>query len=87
MQHVVHRPSARLRLTIVAAAVAALAAPLHGLAQQAPAPAGSAEQSSLESVTITARKRSEAAQSVPIAISAFNADSLERAKITGAADL
>jgi outer membrane receptor protein involved in Fe transport len=87
MQHVVHRPSARLRLTIVAAAVAALAAPLHSLAQQAPAPAGSAEQSSLESVTITARKRSEAAQSVPIAISAFNADSLERAKITGAADL
>ena len=89
MQPVAHPTSARLRPTLVAAAVAALLTPLQGLAQQqaAPSTGAAAEQPVLESVTITARKRAEAAQSVPISISTFSADTLERAKITGAADL
>ncbi|WP_243748477.1 TonB-dependent receptor [Roseateles toxinivorans] len=36
---------------------------------------------------VTVRKRLEAAQTVPVAVSAFSADALERAKIGGAADL
>lgn len=41
----------------------------------------------LEQVTITARKRPEAAQTVPVAVTAFTADTLERQKISLAQDL
>ena len=59
-------------------------------AQSAPSPAEPAkasESSPLETVIVTARKRAEAAQEVPVAVSAFSADTLERGKITLAADL
>jgi len=72
------------------AAAAALLAPGAAHAQAAspaPAPAAQEEAPALDRVVITARKRAEAAQTVPVAVSAFTADSLERAKISGAADL
>lgn len=82
-----------LRLSALSLAVGSLLLPMASMAQQSaarPAEAGAAtdaDQPALEQVVITARKRAEAAQSVPIAITAFSADSLERAKISGAADL
>lgn len=90
MQPVARPNSALLRPTLMATAVAAFLTPLQGMAQQqqaATSAGATAEQPALETVTITARKRAEAAQSVPISISTFSADTLERAKITGAADL
>ena len=60
---------------------------LPAVAQTTPQPAASETKPALETIIITTRKRAEAAQSVPVAVSAFTADSLERAKITGAADL
>jgi iron complex outermembrane recepter protein len=76
-----HFPS---RLTWRPTAFAAMlaATPFVAVAQTA-AP----DTAIMETVTITARKRPEAAQTVPVSVSAFSADSLERAKITGAQDL
>jgi iron complex outermembrane recepter protein len=50
-------------------------------------PDAAASQGPLERIVITARKRAEASQTVPVAVSAFNADSLERSKIVNAQDL
>lgn len=72
------------RPTAFAAVLATL--PVWALAQQA-APTAPPATVVMETVTITARKRPEAAQTVPLSVSAFSSDSLERAKITGAADL
>ena len=41
----------------------------------------------LEEVIVTAQKRLESAQDVPIAITAFDADALEAKQITGFADM
>jgi outer membrane receptor protein involved in Fe transport len=74
----------------LAAAAAALMVPISSQAQTAtanPAAAAQDEQSVLDTVIVTVRKRAEAAQSVPVAVSAFSAAALERAKISGAADL
>ena len=78
------------RHTLLALAAGALMSPALCLAQATGTPAATAVQEEkpvLDQITITVRKRAEAAQTVPVAVSAFNADSLERAKITGAADL
>jgi iron complex outermembrane receptor protein len=66
-----------------AAVAAALCAVPAVLAQEAPA-AKSAAAAGLEEITVTARRREEALQSVPIAITAFSQDSLA---VRGAADL
>ncbi|HLL10139.1 MAG TPA: TonB-dependent receptor [Rubrivivax sp.] len=73
------------RPTLLALAAAAAAASAPALAQQAPAEGASTTP--LETIVVTTRKRAEASQTVPVAVSAFSADSLERAKITGPADL
>jgi iron complex outermembrane recepter protein len=80
-----------LRPTLVALVAAGVAT---AWAQQTPPAArtpdaneAAAASSPLDSIVITARKRAEASQSVPISVSAFNADSLERSKIVGAQDL
>ena len=78
------------RRTLLALAAGSLLAPMVCQAQAtatAAAAAAQEERPALDQITITARKRAEAAQTVPVAVSAFSADSLERAKITGAADL
>lgn len=81
-------------LTQVSAAIATLTFSMSALSQgqTAPRPTGSSspastEQAPLEEVVVSSRKRLETAQTVPIAVSAFNADTLDRAKITGAIDL
>ena len=65
-------------------AMSTIAALVSGLvhAQQAPAPASRAEASDkLETITVTATKRSEPLQSVPIAISVISGDRLEQANL------
>ena len=71
------------RLTIrsvraCAAAAAALCAVPAALAQTAPATRPAAS-SGLEEITVTARRRDEALQDVPVAISAFSSDDLRAA--------
>jgi iron complex outermembrane recepter protein len=88
----------RCRPTALALAVATFALGLPALAQtppvQAAPPANSAATPAadepppaLTQIIVTARKRSESAQTVPVALSAFNADTLERGKISLAQDL
>ncbi|MEQ8734167.1 MAG: TonB-dependent receptor [Rhodospirillaceae bacterium] len=59
------------------ATVAVVALPLHAEAQQI----------ALEEIVVTARKRSENLQDIPIAISAFSADDIDRAGFTTLEDL
>jgi iron complex outermembrane receptor protein len=88
MQGLKSAPSRLPRPTLVALAAAALTAAWPAHAQTVPAaPAAEEEPAVLERMVITTRKRPEAAQTVPVAVSAFSADSLERARISGAADL
>ncbi len=85
MSHLRAARCPRLRPTLMAAAAALCTS---AWAQPTPAGAPAAQAAApLETITITVRKRAEASQSVPVAVSAFTADSLERAKISGAADL
>ncbi len=58
-------------------------------ARPAPAPAGSnsGETSGVQEIVVTAQKRSENVQQVPIAISAFTASALKERSITNVADL
>jgi iron complex outermembrane receptor protein len=63
----------------------ACAAPVH--AQQADAPAKPAEAKKLEAVTVTARKREETLQDVPIAVSAFTSAALFKQNVQNLGDL
>jgi iron complex outermembrane recepter protein len=78
-----------IRPTLVALAAATAAASMAQTTPQGPRTADPAaeQKGPLETIVITARKRAEASQTVPVAVSAFNADSLERSKIVNAADL
>ncbi len=71
--------SLRLRSLLAAsvslAAVAAIAAPAF------------AQDTTVGEIVVTAQKREEAIQDVPIAVSAFSQDSLEKAKIDGGPNL
>lgn len=71
----------RLRRTLVASASAAA---IFAIAAPAFAQEGG---STVGELIITAQKREEAIQDVPIAVSAFNQDSLEKAKIDGGPNL
>ncbi len=76
------------RPSLLAVAVAALISPWGVSAQTSTAAPGAAdEKTALDQVVITARKRAEPAQTVPIAVSTFSSESLDRAKIAGAQDL
>ena len=90
------RPASRrlFRPSLIALAALAALADTPAWAQQAPvgprtadAAEAAAPATSLDRIVITARKRAEASQSVPISVSAFNADTLERSKIVAAQDL
>jgi outer membrane receptor protein involved in Fe transport len=67
---------------VSAIAVAAVAMP--AFAQDA---APKAASTGIEELVVTAQKREEAIQDVPIAVSAFSQDSLEKAKIDGGPNL
>lgn len=69
------RPQSSAALWI---ATAIAAAPLSSLAQEV--------EDGLQEITVTAQKRSESAQDVPIAISAFSSDMLEQLGVTRAQD-
>ena len=62
------------RPTLLALAAAAAAASAPALAQQAPAEGASTTP--LETIVVTTRKRAEASQTVPVAVSAFSSESL-----------
>jgi iron complex outermembrane receptor protein len=70
---------------ILAAVLAAGAAPV-GFAQQAPSSA-SADSNTLEEIVVTAEKRSEKLQDVPIAITVVNQQQLQDQNVTTIADL
>ena len=70
-----------VRSARAAAFTASLLAVPPVLAQEAPAPVGAL---GLEEVTVTARRREESLQDVPIAVSAFSAEQIEA---TGAPDI
>lgn len=74
-----------VRPTVLALAAAAAAAGAPAGAQ--PTAAEGAAATPLETVVVTTRKRAEPSQTVPVAVSAFTAESLDRAKITAPADL
>jgi outer membrane receptor protein involved in Fe transport len=72
-----------LAMSVSAVAIAAVAAPTFAQEAAAPARGGSV----IEELVVTAQKREEAIQDVPIAVSAFSQDSLEKAKIDGGPNL
>ncbi len=71
-----------LAMGVSAVAIAAVATPTFAQ-EAAPAKSGSV----IEELVVTAQKREEAIQDVPIAVSAFSQDSLEKAKIDGGPNL
>jgi iron complex outermembrane receptor protein len=66
-----------------ALAATLLATAMPVLAQQAP----EAQATTLDAVTVTARKREETLQEVPVAVTAFTADALDRLNIDDLGDL
>lgn len=63
--------------------LAALAAATPGLAQDAPEP----EASRLEEVVVTAQRREQQLQNVPVAVTALSSDALERLQVRDTVDL
>jgi iron complex outermembrane recepter protein len=91
-KHCLSRVANRTALSIAIASIVNI--PLAVSAQTATPPpaanqgsAAASESQTLETVVVTARKRAEPAQTAPLAITPFSAETLERAKIAGAADL
>ena len=77
--------ASRLAASVSAVALAGLLAPVVH-AQEEAAEAGTSDRR-LETVTVVAQKKEESIQDVPIAISAFGGEALERAQIEDATDL
>jgi outer membrane receptor protein involved in Fe transport len=73
----------RARLTATVSAVTLLAVAVPAWAQEA----GSDQEARLEEVIVTAQKREQRIQDVPIAISAFNEEALQAQRIEGGVDL
>ena len=65
----------------MAVAVALSSTALISTSAQAQEPAARGTSTMLEEVVVTARKREEAAQNVPLSISAFNSDQLDTLKV------
>lgn len=82
------RDRSRVRLSermVLASAIAALSGVPAAYAQQ---PAGAQQrQSIIEEITVTAQRREESVQDVPIAVSAFSGDMLEDRQILAPSDL
>ena len=74
-------------LLATAAAVIPYAAHCQAIADSGDKPAGSADESKLAEVVVTAQKREQRLQDVPIAITAVNQDYIEQRGITSIADL
>ena len=82
------RSSTLIRTALRAVLGLAAAAPLSaGYAQTAPAAAASADYGQLETIVVTARRRSENLQNVPLAVTAIGADAIQAQDITNLDDL
>jgi iron complex outermembrane recepter protein len=66
---------------------ALLAAPYAVQAQQAPAQGEEAKPNTLDAITVSARKREESLQEVPVAVTAFTADGLDKLNVEDISDL
>ena len=84
-----HKSFKVLRGLLLAAGSQAILAPMGAFAQdtEAAAPEVAGERRSLDTIVVTAQKREETAQSVPISISAFSGESLEQGQLTTLTDL
>jgi len=76
-----HFKLARMSLAIVAGATTALT----GLSLDLPT--AQAQQFAVEEIVVTARRRAESLQDIPLAITAFSAQDIEDAGIQGLQDL
>lgn len=82
-----------LKTVLLAGCVPALSFPIAAAAQEAPPQAaldtktGPDTKTGVEDIIVTAQRRSENLQSVPISVSAFNADALRNRNVTSTADL
>jgi iron complex outermembrane receptor protein len=84
------RNAATTRALSIFGALALLGAPQAGLSQQAPAagqPEEALQSTGLQEVVVTAQKRSESSQRVPISISAVTADQLQASGINSSVQL
>jgi len=72
------------KLFLAGASLAALTFSLPTYAQQAPAPAATQDDGRITDIVVTAQRREQKAQSVPIAISVFSAAQLEAQGVTNA---
>ncbi|MDB5433068.1 MAG: TonB-dependent receptor, partial [Caulobacter sp.] len=72
-----------LAMSVSAAALMAIAAPAYA----ADADASNSGATTVGEVVVTAQKKEERLQDVPIAVSAFSQDSLEKQKIDGGPNL
>ena len=87
------QPSRRIfrRNRLAEALLATLLTPFAAVSQTAPAASADAADakptSAIETIVVTARKRAEESQSVPVAVTAFSTESLKRANIENAADV
>ena len=83
------KPAGRVRLRRLAGLVSLAGALAGGAAsaQQAPAAARTTAAPAFEEIIVTARKREEILQTVPLSVTAFNATDLERRNIQSIADL
>jgi iron complex outermembrane receptor protein len=73
---------------LTAAVIAALLLPFGASAQQAPAADDEkSEAASLSGITVTARKREETLQDVPIAVTAYAAETLDKLNVEDLGDL
>jgi iron complex outermembrane recepter protein len=72
---------------VLAAVIAAVLMPAGAPTALAAAPAQSARMEVLESIVVTARRREEALQDTPIAVTALSAAALERQQIVATTDL
>lgn len=80
----------RFRLLAATAITAMTALPAHAQTTPAPPPSATADDADkveVEDVVVTAQRRRESAQDVPIAISAFSSDQLRNAGIASALDI
>src|SRR5678816_2671804 len=74
------------RSTLSLAVAFSLAAPAAFAQDSAPAAAGS-DTTTLQAVTVTARKREETIQDVPVAVTAFTAQALDKLNVRDIGDL
>lgn len=81
--------TARLQARLLAATMLAGLAPFAAHAQDAPAPAAPPEREarSVEKIVVTAQKREQGIQDVPVAVSAYNADLLDNSGVNDFKDL